>query len=456
MKRKILSKVICTLILVAILLIIMSIKSNASSLGISTSKSSVSPGEAFTATVSVGGGAGRVSASVSNGTGGKTEFVDNSSFSFTCTAGSSGSVTIRASGTIADYSTETDENKNASKTVTIVQPSYSTPSTPSSSSNSSTSKSTPTKTNASTARSETSNVTFTSVNQTVYAIGKVNVRSSYSSSSSKLGTLQKDDSVTRIGVGSNGWSKINYNGRTAYVSTDYLTTKKVDEIKAEEQLTGEEEEILEKSSVSYLGSLNVKDFQLDKEFNKDITEYTVMIGKNVENLEIEALPESDKATVRIEGNENFKDGENIIQIIVTAEDGTTTTYIISALKEFDTLGLLKLDIKGLELEPYFSTDIFEYRVQITDRKLTKLDIEAIASNEDAEIEIIGNEELANGENIITINVKLGDEVVTYKIIANKTTGFNIIYVSYACFALAGGLIIFLIVYIKKHPKISKH
>lgn len=68
--------------------------------------------------------------------------------------------------------------------------------------------------------------TFTSVNQKVYAKETVSIRDSWSTKGELLGTLQKDSSITRTGIGSNGWDRVTYNGRTAYISHTYLTTTK--------------------------------------------------------------------------------------------------------------------------------------------------------------------------------------------------------------------------------------
>ena len=67
----------------------------------------------------------------------------------------------------------------------------------------------------------------------------------------------------------------------------------------------------------------------------------------------------------------------------------------------------------------FKTDVYEYKINIKD--IDMLDIEAIATKEDATIEILGNENLQEGENIITIIVKSKDEeqTVTYQIKATK-------------------------------------
>ena len=67
---------------------------------------------------------------------------------------------------------------------------------------------------------------FTEVNETVYATTSVNVRSSYSADSNKVGSLSAGASATRTGVGNNGWSRIIYGDSVAYVSSDYLSTTK--------------------------------------------------------------------------------------------------------------------------------------------------------------------------------------------------------------------------------------
>uniref|UniRef100_UPI0026214C76 SH3 domain-containing protein n=1 Tax=Terrisporobacter sp. TaxID=1965305 RepID=UPI0026214C76 len=61
----------------------------------------------------------------------------------------------------------------------------------------------------------------------------VNVRSGPSTSDSILGRLNKNDKVEIISE-SGSWSKINYKGSTAYVSSQYLSDKKVENDKDEE------------------------------------------------------------------------------------------------------------------------------------------------------------------------------------------------------------------------------
>ncbi len=71
---------------------------------------------------------------------------------------------------------------------------------------------------------------FTEVNETVYATETVNLRSGPSTAHDKVGSLNKSDSVTRVGIGTaeaEGWSRIQLSdGSTVYVSNKYLSTTK--------------------------------------------------------------------------------------------------------------------------------------------------------------------------------------------------------------------------------------
>ena len=73
---------------------------------------------------------------------------------------------------------------------------------------------------------------FEDCNETVYATGTVNIRSSWSAESEKLGSLNKGDSATRTGTAiagteAEGWSRIQLSdGSLVYVSNKYLSTTK--------------------------------------------------------------------------------------------------------------------------------------------------------------------------------------------------------------------------------------
>ena len=88
----------------------------------------------------------------------------------------------------------------------------------------------------------------------------------------------------------------------------------------------------------------------------------------------------------------------------------------------EVFGLSKLEIKNQTLSPKFDVETYEYTIGLKE-DISKLEINAVANNENATVEIIGNENLQDGENVITILVTNAEteEVATYQIIVNKNT-----------------------------------
>ena len=113
------------------------------------------------------------------------------------------------------------------------------------------------------------------------------------------------------------------NGKTYKVRITRLA--KEEEVKPniiDEQIEQKEEES-EKTEL-ILTSLKVKNFELTPEFNPNIYSYTINVDmheKNVDKLEIDAIPNISDATIEIIGNENLVEGENIITILVKSADG---------------------------------------------------------------------------------------------------------------------------------------
>lgn len=331
MNKKILKSIIIIGI-IGIITLILTNTSDAASLSVKASKSSVSPGESFTVTVTLSDAAGPVSATVSGGSGSLAkEWLENSSKSFTCTAGSSGTVTITASGTVGDFATGNDVTVRNSTSVTIVVP-----------------------------------------------------------------TPQPEP--TPAPKPSNNTSNNNSSGN----SSNNNTSKTV-----------------KKSDNSNLSSIQIAEGVISPEFSKTVKEYTVNVPYEVTKLSIAATPEHSKGTVTINGNDELKVGENLIEIIVTAEDSSTDKYTIKTIRAKQELSLQTLSIYyvngngekvELKLDPQFSFDVYSYAVNdILAHTIQSLSVEAKANAENAKVEIVGNDELKSGTNEITIKVSVTDE-----------------------------------------------
>lgn len=79
-----------------------------------------------------------------------------------------------------------------------------------------------------------------------------------------------------------------------------------------------------KSSNNNLVNIIVEGYDID--FDKDTLEYKITVDSDVDSLNISAYVEHFGAWAKIEGNENFKEGENTVTITVYAEDGSEKVY----------------------------------------------------------------------------------------------------------------------------------
>lgn len=86
------------------------------------------------------------------------------------------------------------------------------------------------------------------------------------------------------------------------------------------------------SQNAYLKSLKTSPSQLTPEFNKTVYEYSTEVASDVSKLVIDALPEDEKATIKISGNDLLKEGENKIIVTVLAESGDVIEYTIKVMR----------------------------------------------------------------------------------------------------------------------------
>ena len=167
--------------------------------------------------------------------------------------------------------------------------------------------------------------------------------------------------------------------------------------------------------------------------------YKVTVENNVTTLNVSVSKKDNGQKVSISGNKNLDVGTNKVSVAVTSADGknskTYTIYVTRKSPEEEQektpnkpdeedvkLALSSITLKdGYTLSPEFNSNIYEYTVEIKE-DLKEFPIKAIATKDDAKIEITGNEELVEGENIVTIKVTSADEKekVEYKIKVIKT------------------------------------
>ena len=244
------------------------------------------------------------------------------------------------------------------------------------------------------------------------------------------------------------------------------------------ELTDKEKKELEKARKANknLSELEVEGYEIFPEFNKNTINYYVIIPDGVTSLDINAEPEMEGAIVRISGNTKLTKKENSINIRVTAIDGTSRTYTITASREPEVnLKLDTLQIEGVNLEPAFDESTYYYTSVLENTDLEKLNINATANDPNANVETIGANNIENGRNLVSIVISNDEETTVYQIDLEvdkrgekEKEADNIItrirnimkYATIGIFSLIGIIILAIIITIivkacKKHKK-NKH
>ena len=197
---------------------------------------------------------------------------------------------------------------------------------------------------------------------------------------------------------------------------------------------------------------NLKDFGIKPHdfsgFKPDKTSYEATVPSEAESVEIYAVLQDENAKITGTGIKKLELGDNNFDVTVIAEDGTKKTYKINIIRDgegkgkqedkqeveiaeeqntetvqeqYSGDGLASLDIENLELSPSFDTVIYEYTAKYIGEN-TSLDIKTTTTDPYYTVEITGNEELKEGENIINVLVSDpdGKNIATYQITVNKS------------------------------------
>lgn len=85
-----------------------------------------------------------------------------------------------------------------------------------------------------------------------------------------------------------------------------------------------------KSGNNALSALTVSAGTLTPAFDPAVTEYTLSLPQGTEKLTVTATPSDSNATVQGDGELTLQEGENTLPLMVTAENGDTKTYTVTA------------------------------------------------------------------------------------------------------------------------------
>ena len=168
----------------------------------------------------------------------------------------------------------------------------------------------------------------------------------------------------------------------------------------------------QKSSDNTLKDLSVPGYTLSPAFSKDNLDYTLKVPNDATKIDVKAITNDEKSSVKVVGNTDLKVGENVVTVEVTAEDGSKKTYKITVTREEEKKNepvldsdatLSKLNVGDYTLSPAFNKNKFSYSITVPSN-VDNLTVQAIASSSKAKVTISGNSNLKPGMNCITITV----------------------------------------------------
>ncbi|MBQ8473016.1 MAG: cadherin-like beta sandwich domain-containing protein [Bacilli bacterium] len=160
-----------------------------------------------------------------------------------------------------------------------------------------------------------------------------------------------------------------------------------------------------KSPDNTLKSLKIN--EINFKFSPNITEYNLNCDNSVDKININALTNYEKATIDYDRVVNLNVGLNEVNLLVTAEDGTTKTYKLNITRLEKEYLVKDIEITGVEFD--FNPEVFDYEIETN---LDTLDFKITLNKETVTSNILNNESLSNNS-LVQIEIKEGEEVLIY-------------------------------------------
>lgn len=139
---------------------------------------------------------------------------------------------------------------------------------------------------------------------------------------------------------------------------------------------------------------------------------SVFVPAGTTAVAVTAIPADSSASVAVTGSNGLELGENTLTVVVTAEDGTTTTSTV-------TLNVLANDDTSLALFQYDGSDVTSGDSFDLENGVTSVEITAEPTTQLSTVEIVGADALIPGRNVVKVKVTAQDtSVTTYLLIFN--------------------------------------
>lgn len=161
-----------------------------------------------------------------------------------------------------------------------------------------------------------------------------------------------------------------------------------------------------KSTNNYLKDLSVSGYTFKENFDKNKTDYTVILPTNINSINIEAVPEDTKASINGIGIIDVTNKDKI-KIEVTSEAKETKTYSIKIERKNSNINVSNIEVRGFELNKIFDSNITSYSITVPN-DVTSIDLNVLTEDDKLNVKITGNKELEEGYNTVRISITNDD------------------------------------------------
>ena len=182
-----------------------------------------------------------------------------------------------------------------------------------------------------------------------------------------------------------------------------------------------------------LGSLTISSGTLSPQFSSSDITYTASVDNSVTQVTVTPTASDSSAAITVNGNDVTSgigyiltgltvDEPNTVTVIVTAQDSTTKTYIITLTRAAlsDNADLGGLTISSGTLSPQFSSSDIAYTASV-DNSVTQVTVTPTASDSSAAITVNGND-VTSGTGYILTGLTVGEpNTVTVIVTAQDST-----------------------------------
>ena len=170
------------------------------------------------------------------------------------------------------------------------------------------------------------------------------------------------------------------------------------------------------SNNNNLASLDAEGVTLTPEFAKTTTVYYATVSRDVNNIQITAIPEDINATVTGDGDTSLEVGTNYKEIEVTSESGIKKVYTLIITRTPNSNNYLEsLEVNRGELTPSFEKDVNDYTV-VVPYEIDKISLTGSLEDDTATVVGFDTYDLVVGENNLKVVVTSeGNQTNTYKI-----------------------------------------